>query len=58
MYLCICNAVTEQQIQQAIAEGADSVAQLKEKLEVSGNCGQCIESVTECLQAAVVPQQA
>lgn len=58
MYICVCNAITENQIQQAIAEGADSVAQLKERLEVAGNCGMCIESVMECLQMAAVPQQA
>ena len=57
MYICICKAVTEQQIRQAIAEGAESVAQLREKLEVTGNCGQCIEAVMECLQAPVVTQQ-
>lgn len=57
MYVCICKAVTEQQIRQAIAEGAESVAQLREKLEVTGNCGSCIESVMECLQAPVMPQQ-
>ena len=57
MYVCLCNAITEKQIQQAIAEGADSLAQLREKLEVSGNCGKCIESVMECLQASIMPQQ-
>ena len=58
MYVCICNAVTDQQIRQAIAEGAESVDQLREKLAVTGNCGHCIESVMECLQAPVLPQQA
>ena len=58
MYVCVCNAVTEKQIQQAIAEGAVTVAQLREKLEVSGNCGMCIGSVMECLQASAMPQQA
>lgn len=58
MYVCVCNAVTENQIQQAIAEGAQSVAQLREQLNVTGVCGMCIESVIDCLQTAVLPAQA
>ena len=58
MYICICNAVTEKQIRQAIAEGAETVTQLREKLDVTAECGMCIESVLECLQASIEPQEA
>ena len=57
MYVCICNAVTENQIRQAIAEGAETVVQLREKLAVTGTCGMCIETVMEYLQTPALPQQ-
>ena len=56
MYVCVCNAVTQKQIHQAISEGADTVQQLREQLDVAGCCGMCIESVRECLQQTVLPE--
>ena len=41
MYICICEGVTEKQIQTAIAEGASSVRDLRKELGVAGQCGQC-----------------
>ena len=56
MYVCSCNAITEHQIQQAIAAGADTLAQLREALQVTGNCGKCLESVLDCLRVPAVPE--
>lgn len=50
MYICICNAVTDREIQQAIAEGAESVKDLRERLLVTGCCGSCLPSVQEFLE--------
>jgi bacterioferritin-associated ferredoxin len=41
MYVCICNAVTDKEIRQAVRLGATSVKHLKESLGVAGNCGKC-----------------
>lgn len=57
MYICSCNAITEKQIQQAITAGAGTLAQLREQLQVTGNCGKCLESVLDCLRAPPAPQQ-
>lgn len=43
MYICLCNAVTDQQIRRAISEGATSLQALNEKLGVAGQCGGCAE---------------
>jgi bacterioferritin-associated ferredoxin len=56
MYVCVCNAVTQQQIMQAIADGADTLAQLQEELKVTGCCGMCIESVQKCLNVFAVAE--
>lgn len=53
MYVCVCYAVTQKQIHQAIAEGAGTVKQLREKLKVTGCCGSCLDSVKNCLQQPV-----
>ena len=42
MYACICKAVTDSQIQQAIDNGADYKS-LRRDLGVATGCGQCGE---------------
>ena len=41
MYVCICNNVTESDIEQAVRAGARSLACLERALAVSTGCGQC-----------------
>jgi bacterioferritin-associated ferredoxin len=41
MYVCICNAVTERQIRQAVDLGATSFSDLREGLAVATDCGKC-----------------
>ena len=50
MYVCICNAITESQIREAVAEGASSVSQLQSKLGVASGCGSCMDSAAEIIQ--------
>ena len=41
MYVCICNAVTEREIQEAINQGSNSLEDLKQELQVGNSCGSC-----------------
>ena len=41
MYVCICNNVTERDIELAVRAGARSLACLARELAVSTSCGQC-----------------
>lgn len=41
MYVCVCNAVTERDIGQAIATGCGSLRELRESLGVGACCGRC-----------------
>jgi bacterioferritin-associated ferredoxin len=41
MYVCICNALTDQQIVTAIEQGARTVAEAYRTLGVEINCGHC-----------------
>lgn len=47
MYVCLCKAVTQKQIEHSVAQGAD-YAQVREELGVGtdcGSCGQCAKQV-------------
>ena len=60
MYICICHAVTEQQIRDAVREGAATVAELGARLGVSSGCGSCRplakEVLEQTLQLAGLPE--
>ena len=55
MYVCICNAVTERQVKEAINAGADSAQALAECLGVSTCCGSCRPTVEAVLSEHVEP---
>lgn len=52
MYVCVCNAITEQQVNTAIEAGAHSVKLLNRRLGVGGECGACIGCAKACLKKA------
>lgn len=49
MFICICNAITERQVQTAIAQGASTLADLQGQLGVAACCGCCADTATEYL---------
>lgn len=53
MYVCLCHAVTDRQIKQAVAEGVCSLRQVQLCLRVGTNCGKCIPSAREVIDAAL-----
>ncbi|MEX2515716.1 MAG: (2Fe-2S)-binding protein [Gammaproteobacteria bacterium] len=57
MIVCICNAVTERDIDEAIAAGATSATALREQLAVSSQCGSCRDCVEACLDRALCQTQ-
>jgi len=50
MYICVCNAVTERQVKQAVNEGADTMRDLRHRLGVAGECGRCAKCALDCLR--------
>jgi bacterioferritin-associated ferredoxin len=53
MYVCICNAVTDGQIREAVCEGACSLKQLCLSLGVAARCGRCAAHAREVLHDAL-----
>lgn len=52
MYVCVCNAVTERQVYEAIEAGATTVKALSRQLGVGSQCGSCVSCAKECLTKA------
>lgn len=49
MYVCVCKAVTEGQIKQAVAEGACSMPGLRLKLGVATCCCKCAPTAQQLM---------
>lgn len=47
MYVCICKAVTDSEIRNAVENGTTSMRGLRESLGCSGQCGQCARDVRQ-----------
>ena len=56
MYICVCNAMTDADIKQAVEEGANSMSHLESKLGVSNQCGTCACDAKRCLTEALEEQ--
>jgi bacterioferritin-associated ferredoxin len=50
MYVCICNAVTDKQIREAVKSGAEDLWDLRRELGVASGCGSCKEMASEILR--------
>jgi len=52
MFLCVCNAITEDQVEWAVRErGAESVAAVFEVLAARPDCGRCLDAMAEAVLA-------
>ncbi len=49
MYVCVCNAVTENEIRDAADSGADDLWTLQQELGVASGCGSCMDAASEIL---------
>jgi bacterioferritin-associated ferredoxin len=54
MYVCICNAVTERDIHQAVQQGISSLEQLSEITSVSRACGCCENHASQIIEEAML----
>ncbi len=53
MFVCICNAVTEDDILGAVAAGARCTRSACEATEAASNCGSCLERVENLVEGAL-----
>ncbi|MCZ2722457.1 (2Fe-2S)-binding protein [Marinomonas sp. 15G1-11] len=50
MFICICNAVTDNQIKSALDSGAKSMSDLNKTLAVGSCCGKCVRPAREIMK--------
>ena len=55
MYVCLCNAVTDSQIAQAVRGGCRDVADLSRELGLGTGCGSCLAFTEEWMAENNVP---
>lgn len=53
MYVCVCRAVTEKHIENAVLSGARKLRDLREQLGVTEECGRCAKCARQCLEGAM-----
>jgi bacterioferritin-associated ferredoxin len=51
VYVCICHAVTDSEIQNAVSEGVSDLKSLGECCGAGTNCGRCREHAQEIIDA-------
>ena len=42
MFVCVCQAITERQVREAVTGGARTVRDLRERLGLASGCGVCV----------------
>ncbi len=58
MYVCICNAVTDADIREAVDNGARDLWGLQSALGVAAGCGSCMQHAMEVVKAHRTPDAA
>ena len=53
MYVCLCKAVTDKQITQAVGNGAASVRDLRQQFGLGSQCGKCTCVARDVLDEAL-----
>ncbi|WP_394204350.1 bacterioferritin-associated ferredoxin [Shewanella waksmanii] len=51
MYVCLCHAVTDSQIKEAVSQGDMTLADVKKRLGVGSQCGKCTKMATQVIAA-------
>ncbi|HEY5717000.1 MAG TPA: (2Fe-2S)-binding protein [Motiliproteus sp.] len=42
MYVCVCKGISDTQLQQAVADGADTLRQASRRTGLGTQCGKCV----------------
>ncbi len=57
MYVCVCNAVSDKAIKQAVKQGHESLEAIQRELAVGTCCGRCKPFAQEVIRQCVDQQQ-
>lgn len=54
MYLCICKAVTDQQVRQAVEQGLRTMGDITGRFGIGIECGKCLDDVRVFLESCLI----
>lgn len=54
MFVCVCEAVTEKDIHQQVAEGFDTVREISKNTCAGTNCGKCVGKIRQSINRSPV----
>ncbi|MFC1777869.1 bacterioferritin-associated ferredoxin [Pseudomonadota bacterium] len=57
MYVCVCNAVTDSDIRNAVDHGVRNLGQLRQATDCGATCGSCNETALEVLHQALTTKR-
>lgn len=49
MYVCLCRGITDQDIKNAVNQGAESFRQIREQLDLGTCCGRCVPEARQII---------
>jgi bacterioferritin-associated ferredoxin len=55
MYVCVCRAVSDSKVRQAVAQGACTLRALKDQLGVGSVCGRCVPEARQLIAQCRAP---
>lgn len=55
MYLCICNAITERDVENHLRQGVATLEELRDRLGIADGCGGCREDAERLLRRRLCP---
>ena len=53
MYICLCHAISDRQIREAVDQGAGSLFEVQMRLPVASCCGRCEDSAREVIESHI-----
>lgn len=57
MYVCLCNAITDKEIKQAVlSDGVGNIRDLREKMSIADQCGKCTRLTQSIIDSAIVDE--
>jgi bacterioferritin-associated ferredoxin len=56
--ICVCNVVTENEIQSALKKGAQTIADIQKITKAGTSCGKCLMTIDRIVEEFLVQQPA
>jgi bacterioferritin-associated ferredoxin len=53
MYVCVCHAISDRQIRDAVERGAESLSEVQCYLPVASCCGRCEDTAREIIDSYI-----